>query len=98
MPLCRTPVDHGFRGWGASLAGSIQDCCHHPHHEMRVSALHGRGLGASSPHFAAISHVLPFDEIKSVLFGSDGLTMDKMTCWTLCLSKQLGPDDGPGGL
>lgn len=65
---------------------------------MRVSTLRDGDLGASSPHFAVISRVLPFGEIKSVLFGSDGLTMDKMTCWTLCLSNQSGPDDGPGGL
>lgn len=44
-------------------------------------------------HFAPLSCVFPFDELESVQSGSDDLTMDKMTCWTLCLSGQSGPDD-----
>lgn len=39
--------------------------------KTRVPTPHDRGLGTSSPHFAAISRVFPFGEIKSVLFHRD---------------------------
>lgn len=50
--------------------------------KTRVPTPRGRGLEASSPHFAAISCVFPFGDNKPVLYRDD-LTMDKMTCWTL---------------
>lgn len=56
--------------------------------KMRVPTPHGRGLGVSSPHFAAISRVFPFGEIKSMLFHREDVTMDKMTCWTVFPTSQ----------